>query len=405
MEGLKKISLLFKLGVLQGVIPPQERPCMSYLRSFVDEKDDGRLIEKVYQKDPEILARAYSASSMWAANAACLSPSCDTEDNRVHITTANLLSQAHRALEAPQTFKILKRIFPPEERFVHHPPLPDDGQLFDEGAANYLRIAPSHAVAGLEIFVYGKKDDPLSLRPRRYPARQSFESSRTIALTHRLKNNSALFIQQNPAAIDQGVFHNDVISLSNENVFLFHENAFLNTDELVKEIRLKFNELSQEKLHLLKITDNQLTIPEAVSTYFFNSQLVTLPNGSMCLILPKECQAPKTQELIKFILSQGTPIRDFYFVDLAESMRNGGGPACLRLKVVLNEYEEQKIHQGCIVTEPLLRQLDAWINRHYRDELNLDDLRDPQLIAESRQALEELTRILHLEGLYSIQKF
>ena len=77
-------------------------------------------------------------------------------------------------------------------------------------------------------------------------------------------------------------------------------------------------------------------------------------------------------------------------------MNNGGGPACLRLRVVLTVEQQQAVHQGVLFSESLYARLKDWVNQHYRDELAPDDLRDPALIDEVSGAFEHLSRILGL---------
>jgi succinylarginine dihydrolase len=85
-------------------------------------------------------------------------------------------------------------------------------------------------------------------------------------------------------------------------------------------------------------------------------------------------------------------------------MQNGGGPACLRLRVVLTDEALRAAHQPVFLTDALVQQLARWIERHYRETLGADELADPQLLAESRAALDELTTILKLGSLYAFQQ-
>src|SRR3954454_7944681 len=124
LEGLAKMKLLASLGVRQAVLPPHERPDVGALRLLGFGGSDADVLWKARQQDPALLAGCCSASAMWAANAATVSPSADTTDGRVHFTPANLVSQVHRSLEAPTTSTILRAIFPDPDHFAHHPPLP-----------------------------------------------------------------------------------------------------------------------------------------------------------------------------------------------------------------------------------------------------------------------------------------
>ena len=204
LQGLRKMRLLHEMGVKQGLLPPHERPNIGFLRQQGYSGTDRQILERVSRSDPELLLICSSASPMWTANAATVSPSADTEDGRVHITTANLLTQKHRAIEPPQTEKILRLLFAQKKYFACHPPLEDNGLFADEGAANHLRLAPGHGEAGLEIFVYGKKSkEPSQTLPKKYPARQSLAASVRISENHRLASEQVVFAKQNPEIIDR----------------------------------------------------------------------------------------------------------------------------------------------------------------------------------------------------------
>jgi succinylarginine dihydrolase len=392
LQGLAKMKLLMNLGVKQGFIPPHERPNLTALKKDLGLKgSDRQILEKVSREDPDLLLKYSSASAMWVANAATVSPASDTADRKVHITPANLINQKHRSIETSQTAAFLKHIFRDKKFFVHHAPLKDQG---DEGAANHMRLTDAHGNSGVEVFVYGQKAR-ISLKPKKYPARQSYEASSAIAKSHRLNPKQTIFLQQNPSAIDAGVFHNDVIAVSNENVLLFHEKAYTKT-ELPKTLAGKF--------YCLKISSRQLTLKEAVDSYFFNSQIVTLPSGKMAFILPGECQSKKIERLVKEIIFSNNPLSQSHFVDLNESMKNGGGPACLRLRVVLSDEGVAGVHPGFILDDTRITILEKWINKNYRDTLDIRDLADYELFRESQAALAELTRLLNLGPIYSFQK-
>ena len=84
-------------------------------------------------------------------------------------------------------------------------------------------------------------------------------------------------------------------------------------------------------------------------------------------------------------------------------MRNGGGPACLRTRVVLQQNEFEALNQKCIFDDKLYYKLKDWIEKHYRDILTPKDLKDPNLVDEVQTALHELSRILDLGNIYSFQ--
>ena len=67
----------------------------------------------------------------------------------------------------------------------------------------------------------------------------------------------------------------------------------------------------------------------------FNAQLVSPPNGETTLIVPAEAQeTPPVWAWLQRHLAGNGPIRRVEVVDVRQSMANGGGPACLRLRVV-----------------------------------------------------------------------
>ncbi|MEW6349662.1 MAG: N-succinylarginine dihydrolase [Thermodesulfobacteriota bacterium] len=336
IEGLHKMRVLVSLGLKQAVLPPQARPDFRLLRRLGYSGNEAAVLEKVAHDDPVLLHACWSASSMWAANAATVSPSADTADGRIHVTPANLVTQFHRAIEPPFTAKVLRKILPAA---VHHEPLPGTLQLGDEGAANHTRLATSYHDPGIELFVYGRSAfDPDKPRPTIFPGRQTFEASAAVARLHQLDPRRIVFAQQNPRAIDEGVFHNDVISVGDRNVFLYHTEAFCDTKSVVRELREKFADLGTGELVLVPVTAEQVSVTDAVESYLFNSQLVALPDGNSCLVAPRECETHAgIRAVLDDILEGKNPIRQVLFVDVRQSMKNGGGPACLRLRVVLTE--------------------------------------------------------------------
>jgi succinylarginine dihydrolase len=409
LQGLAKMRLLHDLGVPQAVLPPHERPAVDALRAFGFSGDDRTVLATAARQAPRLLVASSSASAMWVANAATVTPSRDTADGRVHFTPANLVSKLHRAIEPPQTARTLRAIFRDPQRFVVHEPVCGAAGLGDEGAANHTRLAASHGTAGLHLFVYGHEAFSGSRRtgPRRFASRQAREVGEMIARRHGLADTAVVHAQQLPAAIDAGVFHNDVIAVGNENLLLYHERAFAAAPRVVAELRARWAGLkTPAPLHLLKVPAKRVTLRDAVKSYLFNSQLVTLPNGEMALIAPADCAANRrVREFVQETISAGaTPLRAAHFLDLRESMRNGGGPACLRLRVVLTDAELAAMAPGVRFSAALHAQLETWVKLHYRDRLTPRDLADPALLEESRRALDELTSILGLGAIYPFQR-
>jgi succinylarginine dihydrolase len=368
LQGLRKMKFLHDLGIPQFVMPPHPRPDMATL---------GKLgYAKLADMPETLLHQVFSASAMWVANAATVSPSADTADGKVHFTPANLVSKFHRAIEPATTAQYLKQIFP-GERFVHHDPLPAHANYADEGAANHMRLASSHGDRGVEIFVYGGAS-------KKYPARQSRQASEAIARLHGLAGKHTVMLEQSAAAIDAGVFHNDVIAMSNGRLLIYHESAYKKMDAGLGNFTL------------IKIREKELPLKTAVATYFFNSQLVTLPSGGMAVIAPGECEGNrKARACFDRLMGEGH-IAQTYYLDVRESMKNGGGPACLRLRVVLTEDERACVHPFVRLDDFLYPALCRWIETHYRDKVHPDDLRDKALGEESQRALAELSTLIKI---------
>ncbi len=398
LQGLDKMRFVHELGVRQAVLPPSRRPRLDVLRRLGFAGSDAEVIEAAGRTDPALLAAVYSASNMWTANAATVSPSADCADDRLHLTPANLVNSLHRAIEAEETSQVLRVIFDDEQHFMVHEPLPPGLTLSDEGAANHSRLCREFGEPGCELFVYGRDAlDASQPRPQQFPARQTRQASAAIARRHGLNDKMAMFVQQNPQVIDQGVFHNDVISVANQNVFLFHEQAFVETSSRVQELARQYEETCHDRLILIRLSTDDLSIQDAVSSYLFNSQLLTRPGGGMTMVCPQECaENAAARRCTEQLLAGDNPIDQVEFLPLRQSMNNGGGPACLRLRVVLTEPELAATHGGVIFTPQLHDDLTAWVRRHYRDRLVEDDLRDPQLAMEIAAAFEQLSSILNL---------
>lgn len=403
LQGLEKMKTLMDLGMKQAILPPHERPFIPLFRTFGFEGSDEAILAAVAKQTPEILLAGSSAACMWTANAATVSPSADSLDKRTHVTPANLITKFHRSYESPTTGHILRKIFPNPTLFNHHFPLPPHTDYGDEGAANHTRLCAGYGEPGIQLFVYGRKSNgPL---PKKFPARQTEEASKALARLHRIPEEQLVFAQQNPDAIDAGVFHNDVASVGNQNVFFYHEKAFLNTAETVKQLQDKFTKICNGDLFLIPVTEQQVSLQEAVRTYLFNSQIISRPDNTMVLVAPHECResqitGPFIDEMLKL---PGNPIKKVIYQDVRQSMQNGGGPACLRLRIVLNEKELAGTFPGVFLTPQLYERLKQWIEKFYRDKLSPEELADPTLLSESRRALDDLTAILNLGPVYPFQ--
>ncbi|PCJ50544.1 MAG: N-succinylarginine dihydrolase [Gammaproteobacteria bacterium] len=402
LQGLIKMKALQDMGLPQAVLAPMERPDIATLRRLGFCGDDAKVLREAAIKAPQLLVACSSASSMWTANACTVSPSADTKDSRLHITPANLASKFHRSIEFETTARILKAMFKDEKHFAHHQALPLGEYFGDEGAANHTRFCDQYGDQGLEFFVFGKYAFKQSMpEPQMFPARQTFEASEALVRLHQLPEQHTVIAQQNPDVIDAGVFHNDVIAVGNGNVLFCHEMAFLDQKQTLESLRDKY---PGESLEIIEVTSEQVPLEDAVSSYLFNSQLVNHPEGGMMLISPAECQAnPRVRDYLQRLVETDNSISDVQIFEVQQSMRNGGGPACLRQRIVLTDPERMAANSAAFMNDELFSTLNSWVNTYYRDRMSAVDLADPQLLIENRTALDQLTKLLNLGSVYPFQ--
>ena len=389
LQGLEKMKRLADFGIPQAVLPPQHRPSFTFLKDRGFDGGEADVLREAALRSPETLSLAYSASAMWVANAATVSPSADTADGRVHLTVANLFSMPHRRLEAEETTQVLRRMFHDTTHFVVHDPLPQEREFADEGAANHTRFCRQHGTPGVELFVYGREgDEPESAE---FPARQSRQAFERIAQQHQLDETRQVFARQHPAAIAAGAFHNDVVAVGNEHVHLIHEHALVDQPSVVDQI----NGLLEFDLITIEVPDEQVSLANAVRTYLFNSQLLSTDDG-MLLLCPSECErsTPVHSVIDRILSDEANPIQRCEFLDLTESMQNGGGPACLRLRVVLAAEQREALPKSIWLNEGVYQELRRYVRQHYRDELALEELADPRLAIECRSIAAEVTDLL-----------
>jgi succinylarginine dihydrolase len=335
---------------------------------------------------------------MWSANAATVAPSCDAADGRVHLTPANLQQMFHRAIEATTTTRVLRAIFAGAARFVVHEPLPGGGQLADEGAANHTRLETSRGAA--HVFAWGRAAWGAFSGPRRYPARQTREASEALARLHRLDPLACFFPQQHPDGIDAGAFHTDVLAVGTGRFLMLHELAFADEARLVDDLRRRLG----DELFVVRASSSELPPANAVAAYPFNSQVLAFESGEMAILAPEDSREDeRARAFLDKVVASGGPVKAVHYIDVRQSMHNGGGPACLRLRVPLSDAELGALGARVVLDEALEQTLGAWVDAHYRDRLSPADLADPALARESMRALDELTQILGMGAVYDFQ--
>jgi succinylarginine dihydrolase len=374
LQGLAKMRHNLSLGLPQGLLLPHRRPDRAWLAEL------GTRVEDV---PASLRPAAFSASAMWAANAATVSPAPDCADGRCHLTVANLRTMAHRSHEWPETLAQLRLAFADEDRFAVHPPVP--GTFGDEGAANHMRLCASHGEPAVEIFVYGLRGGP-------FPVRQHDEAGRAIARLHGLDPERSLFVAQSEEAIAAGAFHNDVVAVANENVLFAHEQAFEDRPSFYAELRRLLPEVE-----IVEVPASAVSLEDAIRSYLFNAQLVTLPAGGMALILPEEArETPSVWTWLQATVAGNGPIRQLFVVDVRQSMANGGGPACLRLRVVA---EPEAVDPRFMVDEGKLDRLAAVVDSEWPERIEPEDLLDRPLWTRMDGARAALLGVLGLEEL------
>ncbi|MDP3676387.1 MAG: N-succinylarginine dihydrolase [Novosphingobium sp.] len=372
LQGLEKMCANRALGLEQGFLLPLPRPKTAFLDAL-GQPDD-----------PALRAAAWSASAMWTANAATVSPAPDTADGRCHLTPANLATMPHRSLEWPDTARQLRLAFANSRHFAHHDAVP--ACFGDEGAANHMRMAARHDAPGIEIFVFGRSGGA-------FPARQHEQASRAVARLHGLAPDRVLFAEQNPAAIAAGAFHNDVVAVANERVLFAHEEAFVDPEALFAQIRERLPEAE-----IVIVPASAVSLAEAVASYLFNAQLVTLPGSAgMALVVPQEAwDSPAVRGWLEAMLAGNGPIRKVIPVDVRQSMANGGGPACLRLRVVA---DPATVDPRFLLSETRADTIAAIITQHWPEQIDPRKIGSPTLAGEVASARAILLQTLDLAEL------
>ncbi|MEH3046887.1 N-succinylarginine dihydrolase [Sphingomonas adhaesiva] len=374
LQGVAKMRANIALGLVQGVFVPHPRPDHAWLAALHSNYADA---------DTFLKARALSASAMWAANAATVSPAPDCGDGRCHLTVANLVTMPHRSHEWPATLAQLRLAFA-HPAFAVHAPVP--APFGDEGAANHMRLTERHGAAGVELFVYGTAGGA-------FPARQHLEACRAVARAHRLDPAQVLYVEQSAQAIAAGAFHNDVVAVANERILFAHEQAFANRDATHAAIRALMPDVE-----IVEVPAASVSLADAIGSYLFNAQLVTPADGAPTLIVPGEARDnPRVWQWLQGHLAGNGAIRRVEVVDVRESMANGGGPACLRLRVVA---DPATVDPRFLVDAAKLDRIAGVIERHWPEAIAAEAIGDPVLIAQIEAAHRALLDALDLGALY-----
>jgi succinylarginine dihydrolase len=356
LQGIEKMRSNLALGLVQGIFLPHPRPDRAWL---------GALGTTFDECEPELAANAMSASAMWAANAATVSPAPDTADGKCHLTVANLRTMPHRSHEWPATLMQLRLAFA-SDAFKVHGPIP--AAFGDEGAANHMRLTTAHGEPGVEIFVYGVTGGA-------FPARQHVEASKAIARLHKIDADRVIFVEQSEQAIAAGAFHNDVVAVANEHVLFAHELAFADKGSLLEAC-----ERLVPGFEYVEVPAAEVPLADAIRSYLFNAQLVTPRDGQPTLIVPSEArETPSVWSWIERHLAGNGPIRRVEVVDVRQSMANGGGPACLRLRVVA---DPAMVDPRFLVDEGKLDRLAEVVRTHWPEQIHVEELQSAPLTGD-----------------------
>jgi succinylarginine dihydrolase len=401
LQGIEKMRRCAAIGAPQCILPPQRRPVLRMLTRLGYEGTTEAMLRQVAVDDPALLSAVWSASAMWTANAATVTAS--GRDGKTHLTVASLSSSLHRSLEPPQTVRLFRNVFQ-YPAFAVHSPLPSCVGLRDEGAANHMRLSDDSGVNAVDIFVYGSDDRSRSVdasRTKFFP-RQTLSACQAVARLHRLDPDSTFFIRQHPEAIAAGAFHNDVVATSHRNVLLHHEFAYLDAEATLAAIEKRYLEVTRKPLFRYEVRQVDLSLDDAIKTYLFNCQLLSRSMGdkSTVMVCPMQVQEVLAARRVTELLVGNTgPIDECVFVELRESMNNGGGPACLRLRVPMTYEQWASIPEGIRWSDSIADELCQVIEQHYPETMTSADLANVELIAVADRAAAAVERVLGLDSL------
>ena len=363
LQGLAKMKLVLDHGVSQYVLPSYNRDYKSLIQGYYNNQGNFKdNLKRLYDENLDVFSSFFSASSAWLANAWTMTPSCDSYDKRYHATPASLKACFHRSLDVAQTSRFLRQVFDFKQGGCLHEPL----TTLDEGAANMIRLSDKNQ--GLYLFVSGSEDS------QRFSSRHEFRSWKTVVKSHQLNPDYVFYLTQHPEAIDAGVFHNDVIAFGLDDLLVVHEYAFLDQENQLQKILDRYQQLFKQSLKIIEVPNTILSLDDAVESYFFNSQLIRKTDGSYLLIVPSRCKDHSVMDYFKTqlgsIFKQDLVIA---FCNVDESIKNGGGPACLRNFAEWDYKSLTKINPEFLLTKQRYDMIANHIERYYPNELKLSD--------------------------------
>ena len=398
IQGIEKMRLAASLGAYQVILPPQWRPLLETAEQLGFQGTEAEQLSAIATEDARLLSAIWSSSAMWTANAATVSSAPACRAHKTHLTIANLCSSLHRSLEPTQTYSLFKRIFR-HDSFVVHAPLPSSLTLRDEGAANHMRLSDCTGQRCIDLFVYGAETLDQSGGQRFFP-RQSLAACQAIARRHGLDPRSTFYLRQHPRAIDSGAFHNDVVAMSHQHIWVHHELAYEEDAAVFQAIADRFEEVTGEKLFRYEVPNQQLSLEDAVSCYLFNSQLITdSKSHAISLIAPQQVSVVDgARQVLEELSGAHGVIQGFFFVDLRESMSNGGGPACLRLRVPMSESQWASLPLGIRFTSSLADRLCETIEETYPKSVRISDLGTADLVQVAARAVAAIRTCLGFES-------
>jgi succinylarginine dihydrolase len=411
LEGLNKMELVAGLGVPQFYLPPPSRPAWDWLATLGFRGTPRDILKRCYEEAPRLLSAAFSSSFMWTANAATFAASCDSDSGDAVFKVANLSANLHRSIEATEREAQLRLMFRNVPRVRIEEPLFGSSPLRDEGAANVMRLCARDGSQGVYVFVYGEDESAKQSIVRRRKPRQTRLACELVARSLGLQTSDIVMACQTVEAIDAGVFHNDVIATSHESLLLYHESAFQESERVIQAIQERYAQRTGQELKPREIRNptrergelisfcvrnSELTLTEAVDSYLFNSQIVTDREGQWRMIAPDQCRrSSSVQNVLRRLQATVPQLAGIEYVSLDQSMANGGGPACLRLRASLTADQLHSMETAMRIDAESIDRLAGLIKSRYPEKLNLGDLAEYDFAREC----EEIARqIGHLWG-------